>query len=141
MRKRIKYVRQEETYGCSLACMAMILGISYKDIKAMWDPKYGAKSGIAEFMRTSFLFTKGYIGHTEYKCEAHTQIIRNKEDWVKPFAPIHIVGVNTSNGPHAIIWCDGKIYDPNVQGIHDIELYDVYEITGYWKLNSNRQRQ
>jgi hypothetical protein len=128
----MNYVRQEEIYGCSLACMAMILGISYKEIKAMWDPKYGATSGIAEFMRTSFLFTKGFISHTEFKCEAHTQRMRESEEWVKPFAPVHIAGVNTLNGPHAVVWFDEKVYDPNVPGEHKIQSYDVYEITGYW---------
>lgn len=131
----INYIRQEDKYGCALACMAMILGISYKEIKNMWPEKYGTHEGVADFMQASFLFTKGYLNHTEYKTEAHTQRKRKPSEWIKPFAPMHIVSAITSNGPHALLWMsDRRVYDPNMRGIQKISDYNVQGITGYWEL-------
>lgn len=137
----VVYVPQEERYGCSLACMAMILNISYKEIRSMWpSAKEGSECGIAEYKRTSFLFKYGFIGHTEYATEAYTQRKRTSEEWIKPFAPVHIVSCITNKGPHAIVWLnDGRVYDPDIEGVHLISEYsDIQEITGYWKIPNSK---
>ena len=131
----MKYVTQKDKYGCALACMAMIVGITYNEIKCMWPEKYGTNEGIADFMQVSFLFNHGYIGHTIYATEAHTQIKRADKQWIKPFAPIHIVSTITSNGPHAVVWHNnGDVDDPNNVRVKSIDDYKVVGITGYWKI-------
>ena len=55
-------------------------------------------------------------------------------EWIKPFAPVHIISAVTCNGPHSMIWLkDGRVYDPNIPAIHSINNYDVKGITGYWE--------
>lgn len=130
------YVRQEEKFGCAIAVIAMILNKSYSEVKSMLptDRGYGDKNGMTDHDYISFMFTHGYVGMTVHAWEAHTQIKRANNEWVKPIAPINIVSVITENGPHALLWIDNKIYDPNKQGVFNINEYNVQGITGFWNL-------
>jgi hypothetical protein len=134
---KIKHVRQQEPFGCAIAVMAMILGKSYAEVKAMLpiERGYGNRNGMSNSDYISFLFLHGYVGMTVYACESHTQRKREPSEWIKPLAEINIVAAVTENGPHALLWVDGKIYDPNKEGIYSIDDYNVYGITGFWKLN------
>lgn len=128
----VRYVRQEEKYGCAIACMAMVLHKTYQEVKDALpvDRGYGEKNGMTHEDYASFLFTVGYVSHTAYACIPYTQHIRKPDDWYLPIAPIHIVTTITENGPHAVIWRQGIIYDPNKEGKFKIKDYNVQSITG-----------
>ena len=131
------YVSQLEKYGCAMACMAMILNVKYEDVKKLWDMKYGTIEGVSDYMQASFLFSKGIVSFTTYQTEAWTQKKREPNEWIKSFAPVHIVTVITSLGVHALVWLnDGRVYDPNIRGVYSIKDYNVQSITGYWALNN-----
>lgn len=132
----MKYVAQEEKFGCAIACMAMILGNTYQETKALLPDNrgFGNKNGLTSHDYISFLYKFGYIGMTVHACESHSQVIRKPKDWIKPLAGINIVSVINEHGLHAILWVDGKIYDPNdIRNYLKIEDYNVQGITGFWK--------
>lgn len=132
------YVRQEGKYGCVIACMAMILEMPYKTVNDKWishNPKIGVSEGVDALAAVSFMFEMGWIGFTTYKTKGWTKEKREPSEWIKEFAPIHIVTTITT-GPHAIVWYNGKIYDPNIDGEQDIRNYEVIGITGYYPLTS-----
>lgn len=135
----ITLIKQEEKFGCAIACMAMILNKTYQELKTMLPSNrgYGDKNGMDSQDQISFLFTQGFIGMTVYACESHTQRKRPPEEWVKPLAPINIVTCITENGPHAILWVQGRVYDPNKSGVFSIKDYDVQGITGFWNLSAD----
>jgi hypothetical protein len=60
---------------------------------------------------------------------------------IKPYAPIHIVDVWSSNPPgmHAVIMLkDGTILDPSNKRIKDVSQYQrVFAITGIWKVTDS----
>ncbi len=132
----INYVGQKEKFGCAIACVAMILDKSYEETKALLpaDRNYGNKNGLTSHDYISFLFHHGFVGLTVYSCESHTQRKREKSEWIKPLAEMNIVSVITENGPHAVLWENGRVHDPNIIGIFAIEDFDVQAITGFWDL-------
>jgi len=136
----IKLVKQEEPYGCVIACIAMILGKSYQEIKNELPPNrgYGNKNGMISQDMISFLWQYGYIGLEFYKCESHSQRMMELNEWLKPVGVFNKVSIYNEYGPHAILWLpDGKIFDPNREGIHSINDYGNFQsLTAFWKLRT-----
>lgn len=137
IKKPVQYVRQEEIYGCAIACLAMITGQTYWEVKKDMNywPDVGGKEGMSvDFVGASYLFEKfGYVAQTKYPTVGYTQAKR--ENWIKPFAEIHIVSVQTT-GAHAVVMdAEGNIKDPNLGDIpRKLTDYDVKSITGFWKV-------
>ncbi len=135
----INYVPQLESHGCAIACVAMILDLPYKIVRSMLPANrgFGDRNGMTDHDYISFMFRQGYIGMTVHAYESHTQIKRSPAEWIKPLAELNIVSVINEHGPHAILWVDGKIYDPNdLRNDLRIEGYNVQGITGFWKLSN-----
>lgn len=136
----IQHVKQEEPYGCVIACIAMILGKTYQEIKSMLptDRGYGNRNGMTSHDMISFLWLHGYIGLEFYKCESHTQRMRELNEWLKPVATFNKVSVINEYGPHAILWMpDGRVFDPNKYGVHSITDYKEYHsLTAFWNLSA-----
>jgi len=132
----IKYVKQEEPFGCVIAVMAMILGKPYQDIKALLPPErgHGSRQGMDSHDMISFMWLHGFIGMEFYKCESHTQRMRELDEWLKPVGMFNKVSVINEHGPHAILWMpDGRVFDPNKPGIHKITDYkDFHSLTAFW---------
>lgn len=131
----LHYVKQVEPFGCAIACIAMVMGSSYKQVKDMLpqDRGYGTRNGMTNEDYKSFLFNHGYIGITLYACEPFSQRIRPRNEWLIPVAPIHIVSVINEHGPHAIVWRQGKVFDPNKDGVFTISDYNnVQAVTGLY---------
>src|SRR5438552_3918548 len=55
----IRWVRQEDPQGCSIACLAMLTGRTYAEVKAQcpnWNPAYG----LGEWARQEWLKAQGF---------------------------------------------------------------------------------
>lgn len=130
----MKYVKQEDKFGCTVACMAMILDKTYQDI-AYNFPAVNEKQGLCSMHYESFLFEHGYICYTLYPTIGWSQ--KKRENWpVEPFAPIHIVSVITNvNTSHAVIMDEvGRVYDPYKEGVFSLNDFSkINSITGFWK--------
>ena len=138
----MEYIKQEQEFGCVFACIAMIVEIDYWTVRNGF-PKYrfkkelGKETGIsATDDAESYLFYNGYVGHTNYSTVGFSQIKRKSNEWIKEFAPIHIVSVVLNGHIHACVLKDGIIYDPYREGKYTFEDYEkVNSITGFWSIS------
>lgn len=116
----ISHVLQEDTNGCGLACLAMLTGQTYRQVRADFENWGG--DGTTEFHITAYLADKGYAwtwlhhGHI-YKRELtgpDTWRTRMRDPWPPPlWANVHIASVETGRGSHFIIVLrDGRVLDP-----------------------------
>jgi len=144
----IGYVKQEQKYGCGFSCIAMILNTDYWTVKNEFpktrlDKELGAESGISvDFDAKSYLYQKGYIGYTVYETLGYLQKKREPKEWIKEFAPLHIISVVLNGHSHACVWKDGIIYDPFREGEYTIDDYEKIEsITGFWKLALPQEKE
>ena len=44
----IQHVRQEDQAGCGIACVAMVTGRSYAEVRAAYTGEFGGKNGLPE---------------------------------------------------------------------------------------------
>ena len=127
-------VVQKDKYGCFIACIAMVTGKSYDEIKSMFPFDINENRGADEFTQRSLLFELGYISQTFYETIAHTQ---KKREWpMKPFASWHIVSVITkANTPHVVFMDkNGLLIDPLDGDCKSFEDYSkINHIIAIWK--------
>lgn len=140
MDKPTKYVKATLTNSCVPACLAMVTGKTLarviKEIYEHWENE-GRYQGIEDNIVDQYLSKNGYaIQRISHEYEPNKLLIPK---WpVRPFAPIHIVDVWSSNpaGMHAVVMLkDGTVMDPSNRRIKDISMYQrVFGITGVWKV-------
>ena len=140
MDKPIKYVKAALTNSCVPACLAMVTGKTLKrvikDIYEHWENE-GRYQGIDDDIIDQYLSKNGYaVQRINHEYEPNKLLI---PQWpIKPFAPVHIVYVWSTNPPgmHAVVMLkDGTIYDPSNRRIKDVSMYQrVFGITGIWKV-------
>jgi len=143
MDKPVKYVKATLTNSCVPACLAMVtrktLKRVIKEIYEHWENE-GRYQGIEDNIVDQYLSKNGYaVQRVPHEYEPNKLLLKK---WpVKPFAPIHIVDVWSSNPPgmHAVVMLkDGTIYDPSNRRIKDISMYQrVFAVTGIWKVTDN----
>jgi hypothetical protein len=143
MEREIKYVKATLTNSCVPACLAMVTGKTLKrvikEIYEHWENE-GRYQGIDDYIVDQYLSKNGYaIQRISHEYEPNKLLIKK---WpVKPFAPIHIVDVWSTNpaGMHAIVMLkDGMVYDPSNRRIKNISMYQrVFAVTGIWKVTEN----
>ena len=143
MDKPVKYVKATLTNSCVPACLAMVTGKTLKrvvkEIYEHWENE-GRYQGVDDNIVDQYLSKSGYaVQRIPHEYEPNKLLIKK---WpVKPFAPIHIVDVWSSNPPgmHAVVMLkDGTIYDPSNRRIKDISMYQrVFAVTGIWKVTDN----
>ena len=143
MERPIKYVKATLTNSCVPACLTMVTGKTLKrvvkEIYEHWENE-GRYQGVDDDILDQYLSKNGYaVQRIPHEYEPNKLLIKK---WpVKPFAPIHIVDVWSSNPPgmHAVVMLkDGTIYDPSNRRIKDISIYQrVFAITGIWKVTDN----
>lgn len=139
----MKYVKQEQKLGCVFACIAMILETDYWTVRNDFPKeRFGKELGKDECITItsdaiSYLFYKGYVGHSSYSTIGYSQIQRKPDEWIKEFAPVHLISVVLNGYSHACVWKDGIIFDPFREGKYTLNDYEkVHNITGFWKINN-----
>lgn len=110
---RPRMVMQEHPNGCGIACLAMVTGLGYaqvRDTLTEFLPRerdYGEEGihhGIAEWL----LGRLGYAWRTLYAGHLH-------DPWPpEPFAPVHIAQVRQPSGNthYVVVTNDGIVFDP-----------------------------
>lgn len=134
----MRYIAQEESDGCLVACVAMVTGRTYREIRAMCDVGYdgGRGRGINEYIADDILGELGFAVMRRYKHQL--RFGRDRIEWPGlPFAPVHIAYVSATQGPHAVVVLgDGVVYDPF--SVHRHSLRDpvyaaIHHIDGIWR--------
>ena len=133
---KVKYVEQDEKNGCGIACLAMVLGTTYAEVRKHFETDF-EKKGVPFDRLVEYL---GECGHQIVKKEVlnweHVEFTR--QEMLKPFAPMHIVNVQQqfdSKDRHCVVMdANGKLYCPSGQTQETIQtVYAVHEVAGLWK--------
>lgn len=133
----IKFVRQEDSHGCAIACIAMVLGKTYKEIAADFENDF-TQSGIMFDQTMTYLGNAGFsIIHKEVK--RWNEINFARKEMLKPFAPVHIVRVVDkfdSEGGHLVVMTDkGKLLCPDELKDSAIrnKCYSITDVLGLYR--------
>ena len=134
--RAVSWVGQEDTNGCVVAALAMIVGKSYAQVKAELPPKDLSQSAFTTFTAESYLYEHGCTLQKKWKhiCSAN----KDRDGWpTAPFAPVHyvqVVGSPTGNAHAVVMLGNGDVLDPWA-GSKPTKLADYYtvnEIIGVW---------
>jgi hypothetical protein len=132
----VQRVQQEHAKGCALACLAMVSGIPYQAVVADFEGDRNAE-GVSHHSADAWLAERGYAVQRRYRYYAPLHSVF--ETWpCPPFAPVHIVEVEYTNGGHSVVMlAGGTVLDPNVEGARKLADYDrVTIITGIHRVGS-----
>jgi hypothetical protein len=138
-------VQQEDDNGCWVACMAMITGKTYAQVKSETGHLYERGGHIwatDQYLGQNGFAVARFWKHNQLKGHGTgTAWINDKaKPWpLLPFAPIHICLVHTPTGGHLIVMLnDGTVLDPAKHGRGRLADYTTVEkIAGIWKVRPN----
>jgi hypothetical protein len=139
-------VRQEHPNGCGLACIAMVTGLGYGEVRDTLteflprERDYG-EEGIHHGITEWFLGRLGYAWRTLYAGHLH-------DPWPpEPFAPVHIAQVRQPSGNthYVVVTDDGTVLDPldgerkrlDVWDVPDGKFSGVNSVMGLWRVSAN----
>lgn len=131
------WVRQEDSNGCGIACLAMILEKTYTEVLAEFT--YFDGTGLDNHIVDEYLADKGYAVSRKYKA-AHWNQPRysnnpRKDFLGEPFAQIHLVQARIGDRNHYVVMLrDGTVLDPITPKPQTIDGYEILNITGIAKL-------
>lgn len=111
----IKRITQQDSFGCGLACIAMIAGQTYQQVRSLLDAGgyYDVQlAGLPESLLYQLLHHKGYSCAPLYRHDQLTN--RQRPEWpAAPFAPVHIARVTVGKSGHfVVVQADGTVLDP-----------------------------
>jgi hypothetical protein len=131
----IDLIRQEDDYGCGVACAAMILNKSYAEVRKDFENDF-SKKGVPLKKLVK------YIGDHGYQAIRKEVVFYNHKncgdaEMFKPFAPTHMLlytpQFDSPNNHVVVMDENGKLYCPG--GGTDAEIrsaYRVNEVVGFF---------
>jgi hypothetical protein len=131
----IQFVEQTHSAGCSIACLAMVMGRTYEDVCKDFYTDFN-DTGILNDVMVEYLSDFGYQTLTiELKSWSDPHFAFDILS--RPYAPMHILSVKQyaeSKNLHSIVMdIDGTIYNPNKNGWTDIsKYYQIFLSIGVW---------
>ena len=135
---KVEYVESDEPSGCVIACLAMVTGKSYQEVKQgmrqYWKNE-GSDNGTNDEAFEAYLAARGYaVQHLSHDYIPEDKLI---EPWPPaPWAPIHTADVYADGGHAVVVLHDGTVLDPNDTGIKSLDQYHrVYAMQGIWKVS------
>ena len=135
-KEAIKLVEQEEKCGCAVACIAMVLGTTYADVRKDWQNDF-ENEGVTTAQIIDYLGNVGFAAvYKRISHWTHKDFVR--EEMLTPFAPIHILSMRPaydSKNYHVVVMdAEGVLYCPS--GLTDEESrrsYLIDETIGLYK--------
>ncbi len=137
----MKLVRQKHSMGCGVACMAMLLDVTYEEAAAHFKDRNLETNGVVSIELDSVLADLGYAIQIQYPKDHRWQ---EREQWPPaPFAERHVCQVyrglpENSGCAHMVVMDQsGIVFDPlqdelttllayqtinHVKGVHRVQL-------------------
>lgn len=137
-----KWVGQLDSNGCGIACLAMIVGKSYEEVRS--EVRYYDGSGLHDHIIDSYLADNGFaVARKHEVCHWAQEKYgrKRREKWPpEPFADVHLVMVESCMEPYRthylVMLRDGTTLDPLVDpsqfGVHGLTYPRVLSVTGVW---------
>lgn len=126
----VSYVAQEDRNGCLLACIAMILGVPYAEVRADFTARDVTRESFCITDADHYLVDRGFAVARKYRpCNWNN----TQRYWPPaPFAEVHLCAVQaTPQSPfHAVIMLShGTVYDPaipfDIERLRGLSAYGV----------------
>jgi hypothetical protein len=133
----VDLIKSEDECGCTIACIATVLGRSYQDVRKDFETDF-TKEGLEPDVVKDYLIEQGCsIFYKEASSFIHNDFKR--EESLIPFAPIHILVVDIAfdaDSTHMVVMDEkGKIYCPG--GFTEDEILNCYAILGNMGIYKN----
>lgn len=128
----IQRVKQEEPFGCMIACLAMILHSDYRVIRSDFsNPALGIEIGLRTHEMQTYLNEKGIRNRAAIY---DPRLAKNVTDYFDEPADFYILEVlNSNNSYHAVLMLpDGQIIDPLNDTVLSQHDYNISRITAVW---------
>lgn len=134
----VQWIEQEDPHGCGVAALAMILGRTYAEVKAMLSAQNWQREGATIWVWDALLANEGYAVARKYRHDAARDCMR--EVWPpEPFAPIHLCLVRYprfTRGHMVVLLADGTVLDPLTPEPRTLDWYDdVDHVAGIARLD------
>ena len=130
--REIAHIRQKDPYGCGVACVAMVAGVSYEDVQALlgnwWN---GRDQGMTHYVLFELLSHYGFAVQNFFR--TNQLRYQPREPWPpEPVAPVSVAMTVTAQGGHFVVWLeDGTVLDPLCEGTHTLADYEgVRQVIG-----------
>lgn len=135
------YVAQPDGYGCAIACVAMIVGKTYDEMKtwfvAQGLPRDRMERGSHDGIWREALERHDFVYVQRYRCDPFIGRCERPTWPPAPFAPIHVCCATVAAGSHAVVMlADGTVLDPFKRERTSLAHPDYQEITqvvGVWR--------
>ncbi|MRI57769.1 hypothetical protein D8770_28315 [Methylobacterium sp. DB1607] len=106
-----EHIRQNDRYGCVVACCAIVRGVPYAEVATDLGPP---GRGFTHDTWMEYLARHGFAFQFHYQYDCISGKVR--DPWpLSPWADLHICSVDAGHGPgsHAVVMlCDGTVLDP-----------------------------
>lgn len=149
----VRHVKQQDTYGCVIASLAMISGLTYEEVAAEY-PWFRERNGCdLDTVSYDFLWRHGFAWQQVYPYRpdiAKPEGI-SMDDWrrdhardpwpPKPWAPAHLCQVVVRGGSgvaHCVVMlADGSVLDPLNENRNTLQDYEcVHNARGLWDVRA-----
>lgn len=136
----VRHVPQVDANGCGVACLAMVTGKSYEEVRdwfwckawqnaqrdgrtwadlddperQAWERHNFAVHGLTDHDLEAFLAENGFAYAKKWSNLWQQRMEDRRPSWPPlPFAEAHIVQVYLPSGGHYVVWtADGRVLDP-----------------------------
>lgn len=124
----IQRVQQEDPYGCGVACVAMVSGLSYGEVRRLLGSSVarrllGGGYGLTYYTLFDLLSHLGFACLNLWRTNQLNE--RPRDPWPpEPMADAHICSVSLPTGGHFVVWLrDGTVLDPARSGSFALNDY------------------
>lgn len=134
----VQHVSQRDAWGCGIASLSMVTGLSYDEIRdefvSLGKTFEGERAGLHEVDLEQFLADHGFAVGKKYRW--HGVNIQRPTWPAAPFAPVHICSVRNPGGWHFVVMLeDGRVLDPIDDSPKTIAAWpEVGYVMGVWKV-------
>jgi hypothetical protein len=129
----IRWVGQQEGMGCAVACVAMLLGVSYWDARTLF-PHFEPDKGVTPLDAVRVLGEYGWASVEKF--QHYSPERRDRRQWpARPFAPVHLLPVSTVGWHAVLLLPDGTVMDPLTPTPRRLSDFPVvHSIIGLWRV-------
>lgn len=133
---KLKLIGQEEDYGCTVACLAMLTNRPYWEVRRSFAYDF-REQGVSHITVDSWLSERGYAVRRRF--HHYSPMKTNHLVWpLPPFADVHLCEVDAggSRGSHMVLlFRDGTVFDPYGPARRQLTDYPrVYNMAGVYRV-------
>jgi len=139
-KRAMQLVIQEDVKGCGIACLAMVCGQTYGEVKAKVVPHcWGGQFSfydVFEYLNLNSYSYQHWYQHARFLLPDQDAIFPERTPWpiVTPFAEAHILLTRGREIGHWVAMsADGEVFDPVHGRGRNIGQYEVQQIIGAWQ--------